>query len=470
MASRSVLLAPTLVMLAGATVPALALDSQGPTPTTPPSAGGGGQQVLGPNGGMIEIGPGRAQGSGRVVYIQGLVDLDAIQQGNYFDGNSSHSDHRSEGWIRAELGSRVEVDERVEVAVTVAYQGIAGSNTPTAPAGTGATTVSNGPVNGSPGNAVIDDAFVKLKEFLGYRALTVEAGRMPVSWNLRKNHSAFLYDSHADNPTITSWDGVRAQYNYDTLDLTPYAFHMPDNSSLYGVMVDWEPDNAGNNRIFFSASANLERNILLKDGTLGDKLYTYYVGADADLSDFELYGEFAMQRGNQTSDVSFAGYGLSGGIDWHPDTQVVVGIQGDYLTGDNDPTDATNHAFINKWEGVSDCFIVENEKYGELSQLLDGNLTSGKAKFEYAFDEKKRVRFKTVYGNFRISKPVPGGNRGFGQEVDLSLAWDYTHDATITLLGGGFKPGEGYVETSKAGIDAGRDWIYVMAANLRVKF
>ena len=54
-----------------------------------------------------------------------------------------------------------------------------------------------------------------------------------------------------------------------------------------------------------------------------------------------------MQRGNQVSGVSFAGYGLSGGIDWHPDTQVVMGIQGDYLTGDNDPTDATNHAFIN---------------------------------------------------------------------------------------------------------------------------
>lgn len=468
MASRLALMVPTLALLAGAS--AFAADLPTPSPVAPPSPAGGGQQVVGPNGGAIDVGSGHPQGAGRVVYLQGLVDLDYIQQGNYFDGNSNNSDHRSEAWMRAELGAKIDVDERVQVDVSLAYQGVAGSNTPTAPAGTGANTVSNAPVNGTSGNAVVNEAFVMLKEFLGYKALAIEAGRMPVAFNLRNDHSAFLYDSRADNPTITSWDGARAQYNFDTLDIQPYAFRMPDDSSLFGLMVDWESDQAGNDKLFVTASANMERNIVLKDGTIGEKLYTYYVGADANLSEFELYGEFAMQRGAQGNGIGFGGYGGSGGIDWHPDVQVAMGIQGDYLSGDNDPSDQTNHAFINKWEGVSDCFIVENEKYGELSKLLDGNLVGLKAKFEYAFDDHKRVRFKTVYGNYRMAKTVAGVDRAFGQEIDMSLAWDYTHDATITLLGGGFKPSDGYTAVSLAGAAAGRDWIYVAAANLRVKF
>lgn len=487
MLPRFASLVPSLLLISAA-IPAFAVDNA-PAPSPTPVGNPGGQTpgVIGPNGGQIEVSPGKTQSANRLVYIQGLVDIDYLQLGRYTGGNGSVPDHRSEEWIRAELGARIAVDDRVEVSVGLAYQGVSGTNTPTSPSGTAAnnSTTANGPVNGTSGNAVVNDAFVTLKEFLNSRNLTVEVGRMPVSWNLRKDHAAFLYDSHANNPVITSWDGIRARYNYDTLDFTPYALRMPDNSSLFGAMVDWQPETTGNNRYFITGSANMERNIQLNtnDGfaslnvpaVFGSKLYTYYVGADIDLSDMELFGEFAMQRGTQNGNTNFGGFGVSGGIDWHLDTNVVFGIQGDFLSGDNTDNNAagtsgvTNHAFINKWSGMSDTFIVENPKYGRLANLVEGDLEALKAKFEYALDDRKRVRVKLVYADYRLSKATLAGNKDFGQEGDFSLAWDYTTDATIGLIFGGFKPGSGYDDMSLSPTPK-RDLIYLMAANLTVKF
>jgi hypothetical protein len=487
MPPRFAVLVPTLLL--SAAIPAWAADNaNAPQPTPTANPGGNTPSVLGGNGSQVEVAPGKPQGAGRVVYIQGLVDIDYLQLGHDSSGNSNIADHRAEEWIRAELGARIAVDERVEVSVALAYQGVSGSGTPTSPASTGSNnaTTSNAPPGGTSGNAVVNDAFVTLKEFLNNRNLTVEAGRMPVSWNLRKDHAAFLYDSHANNPTITSWDGLRAQYNWDTLDFTPYALRMPDDSSLLGLMVDWTPENAGNDRVFLTGSANMERNIQLNtnDGNvlvgsppvlpvIGSKLYTYYVGIDADLDNLELFGEFAMQRGTQDGNTSFGGYGGSGGLDWHVDTTMVLGLQLDYLSGDTSDNNAagvpnsTNHAFINKWSGVSDTLIVENPKYGRLANLVQGDLEALKAKFEYALDDRKRVRVKMIYANYRLAKPV--NSRDFGQEADLVLAWDYTTNATISLLLGGFKPGEGYTEVSLSPTP-GTDWIYLGAVNLQVKF
>jgi hypothetical protein len=295
---------------------------------------------------------------------------------------------------------------------------------------------------------------------------------MPVSLPLRRDHAAFLFDSRADYHTITSWDGVRAAYNFDAVNILPYVYRLPDNSQLYGLSLDWEPPKSGNDRVFFQGSANLERNVLLRDGTTGDSLQTYYVGGDADLGDFELFGEFAMQSGKQTDSVKFKGFAFSGGVDWHIDKKVVVGFQGDYFTGDDNPNDGNNNAFINNWEGVSDTDIVENEKYGELSRLLSGNLHAFKGKIEIALDDKRRVRVKTIYAFYKTDVST-GGSSKFGQEGDIHLSWDYTPSATITLLGGLFKPDDAYKAARTAApvsVNASTDLIYLLGANLLVKF
>jgi hypothetical protein len=365
------------------------------------------------------------------------------------------------------------VDDRVEVQVTIAGQDVMGDSRATQnDTGTdslygGAT---NDPANGDSGNAVLDDAFVKLKDFLNYRELGVDAGRMPVSWNLRKDHAAFLYDSRANYATVTSWDGLRASYSLETIKITPYMYRLPDDSQLYGITLDWEPAKSGDNRLFFTASANLERNVVLGDDS-GDELQTYYVGGDADLGAFELFGEFAMQNGDQDDDVEFKGWGFSGGVDWHAD-RLVLGFQTDYFTGDTDAGDDENNAFIANWEGVSDTYIVESEKYGELSRLLVGNLQAYKGKVEIALDDRKRVRVKTVYAYYKTTESIAGaGGKNFGQEADLHLAWDYTRNATITLLGGLFKPDDVYQALRNGpDVEANDDLIYLFGANLLVKF
>lgn len=456
MTQRPLLLVPALALLAGTTV--MAADAPGPG-------------VIGTGTSVVELGPGKIQGGGRSVFIQGLVDLDYINQGNYSDGNDDVGDHRSEGWYRAELGTRISVDERVEVQVTVAGQGVMGDNRATSDGSiySATTPIDNGPINGDSGNVVLDDAFIKLKDFLNYRELALDAGRMPVSWNLRKDHAAFLYDSRANYPTITSWDGLRASYNLDTIDITPYVYRLPDDSELYGIAIDWEPAKSGDDRLFFTFSANLEQDVAV-DGVVGagDSLETYYVGGDADLGDFELFGEFAMQRGDQDSDIKFNGFAFSGGIDWHAD-RVVLGFQGDYYTGDDNPGDNKNDAFINNWEGVSDTYIVENEKYGELGRLQSGNMQAYKGKLEIALDDKKRVRVKSVYAFYKTTESVGGASKNFGQEADLHLQWDYTRNATLTLLVGLFKPDDAYIATSQSPTPSD-DLIYLFGGNLLVKF
>jgi hypothetical protein len=458
MTPRPLLLVPGLVLLTSVAASAVEFDQ----PT-----------ILGNGGGAVDMTPGKLQGGNRQVYLQGLLDLDALQQGNYTDGNSDQSDHRSEGWYRAELGARISIDTRVEVQVTIAGQGVMGNGRATENGliYNDPSTTTNAPANGLSGNAVIDDAFIKLKDFLGYRELAIDAGRQPVAWNMRRDHGAFLYDSRANYQTITSWDGLRASYNLDAIDFTPYLFRMPDDSQLYGIVADWEPANSGDNRLFFTGSANLERRTILKDGTKADTLQTYYVGADADFKDFELYGEFAMQAGDQTDSTKFEGYAFSGGIDWHLD-QMVFGLQYDHITGDDNPNDGKNSAFINNWEAVSDTYIVEDEKYGELSRLMQGNLIGLKAKFELALSAKKDVRLKSVYALYKTDKaPIGGtGSRKFGEEFDLHLAWDTTKDSTITLLGGIFMPDGVYKDISPAGVNAKDDLIYLIGANLLVKF
>jgi hypothetical protein len=451
---RPLLLVPALALIAGVSLPAAEI----PAP-----------EIVGTGSGVVDMSPGRIQGGGRSVFIQGLINLDAVQQGNYTDGNDDRSDHRSEGWYRTELGTRIKMDDRVEVQVTVAGQGVMGNSRATSDGSIYGNSTTNDPANGDSGNVVIDDAFIRLNDFLNYRELGVVAGRMMVSWNLRKDHSAFLYDSQANYPTVTSWDGLRATYNLDTVNISPYVYRLPDNSQLYGAALDWEPAKYGDDRLFFTLSANLERNVTL-GSTTGDSLQTYYVGADADLDSFELFGEFALQKGNETDDIKFKGWAFSGGIDWHADN-FVLGLQVDYLTGDEDPSDNENNAFINNWEAVSDTYIVENEKYGELSRLLTGNLKAYKGKAEIALDDKKFVRVKSVFAVYQTQESLgASGSKDFGQEVDLQLAWDYTRNATITLFGAIFKPDDGYEAVSPAGSDAKDDPIYLMGANLNVRF
>jgi hypothetical protein len=480
MPHRARLLSTALPLLAAAGL--RAQDVPAPAPIDNAGNAPGSQPAGGP-----ELAPGSRfpVNSPRQVQIRGLIDLDALIQGNYLSGNNSDSDHRGYGLIRTALGTKVKLDERVAAIITLGYYDEAGS----AASNTGSsTTTTTNPLPTVPrdrGRVVLQDGFVEFKQFLGFTELGVDAGRMPVQMNLRRDKGAFLYDSRANDPAVPSWDGARASYDLDTgssnVVLTPYAYRLPDNSSLFGGMVDWKPLENGSSRTFITGSFNLERNVVLRpvagDPTpgIGRRLITYYGGAEFELNEFDIYGEYAAQRGEQTSTVQFKGWGANAGMEWKTHLasgqQFVLGVKGDYLSGDNNPNDSRNYAFINNWEGVSDTYIVESEKYGELSRYVQGNLEDVKGTAGIAFDDHNRLRLTATYGYYRIPTPMPGAPQNFGQEGDLTLTWQYTYNATFRLFGAVFKPFSGFDQVAPVGPAlASTDPIYLMGLNLNVLF
>jgi hypothetical protein len=419
---------------------------------------------IAPNAGPV-IGTNRPAGrvaqSERQVFVQGVVDLDFLSQNNYGDGNSDERDHRNEGLIRGELGARLELDERVEVKVTVAYDAETGDD----------TNLTGDSSDGNRGDVVMDDAYVVLKDLFNQPELSLKAGRHPVSWNLRRDYGAFLFDSRANDPDVTSWDGARGQYNLETIIISPYLYEMQDQSRLYGLAVDWQPEEGANNGLFLTGSLNMQRDVVVPGGT-GDSLTTFYGGGEMRFdSGFDLFVEGALQRGREDGDIDFRGYGFSFGIDFHAPTvnQMVFGLQFDYLSGDDDASDAKNRNFINPFEAVSDLYIVENEKYGEVSEYLQGDLEAAKAKAEVAIDRDNRLRVKGAYGMYRTAEEAGNGSQNFGQEFDLTFTWQYTYNATFNLFGAMFLPDNAF-EAVAPGADNDTDPITLFGVNLLVSF
>lgn len=460
--------------VAGAAEPGLAPS---PTPTPAPAP----RQVGGFGGAVF----GQPE---RQVFIQGLIDLDWMQKTNYLDGDDDlKAGENRDGRVRAELGARIELDERIEAKLTLAYEAESGDSTWTGDA------QSNSADEADRGYVVFDDAYVTLKEFLGQAGLSIKAGRQPVAWNLRTDFGAVIFDSRADDPDVTSWDGARGSFAFETLVFTPYVYDLPDRSSLFGIAIDWQPAQAEANGLFVTGSANFERHPTVYDpATAGDRTLaswnadsladgksrlTYTGGIEMRFENgLDTWFEGALQRGDVDSDIEYAGWMAEAGLDWHLRTvnQVVLGVQGDWLSGDKDPGDNKVRSFQRPWEGQQDTFIVEHEKYGEIGRFAERGgtgLRALKVKGEYGLDRANRFRLKSVYAWYQLDQAAASNRKDFGQEFDLSFAWQMNeaNNATLSLLGGIFLPDDGYVDVAPTA-GAGDDAIWLFGANLGVAF
>jgi hypothetical protein len=379
----------------------------------------------------------------------------------------------------------------VAVHITLAYDARSGDNTADDKSGTQRS-----------GFTVVDDAYVDFQDFLGFEQFGAILGRQPFAWNLRENHAAFMYDSFAGNPRVTSWDGARLSWNIsDGVDAVPIAYSMPGAGTLFGGGLNWKPPRSGDSRIFMSylftwensppmrrvapygSGQSEDSTLKLVDGKAGDKLLTHDVQGEFQLGDVDLFAEGVLQRGDQGDTIQYAGYGGYAGFDWHlyQASAWVVGAQFDYRSGnDEDPAiTGKQRALISNWSGQSDTLIVEHQRYGGLSHYLtdDGansfrpGLTALKLRTGVAFDDQNKVRFDVVYGWYRAAQGVGAdGERDFGHEGDLILRWDYTWNVRFKLFAAGFLPRGAYTATAPAGSQAGTDLIYLLGGNLTVGF
>jgi hypothetical protein len=449
-------------------------------PASGPTGGPGG----GPTGAPIsELSPGRtALGAGRQVIVQGQLDLDVLQRDNYTDSDTDLSDHRGYGQMRAELGLKLKLDERATVAIGFGYKADMGDY--------GTTNQRPGAVNPGPDGSqvksdqaqvVMKDAYVNLKEFLGFEEMGVIVGRMPVSWNLVSERGAFLFDSRSDDPVIGSWDGVRASYSgFDALVISPWVYRLPEASTLLGLTIDWKPATAGGDKVFITGSIVEQLEPVVGSTRNGDNLRTYAVGFDWRIGEVGLWGEGAAQTGDAANGGEFEGYGGELGFDWQF-SQYGKGrfqVIGGYMTGDDTATTDSYEGFVNSWETIGDTLIVENEKYGELSRLVIGNLQSLKVRWGVGFDERDRVRIDLTGAHYRLSEPVQaGGSTDFANELDVALRWQYTTNAQIRLFAAGLVGGDGLKQAQEAAavaagktLTAGDDAIWLAGANLNVSF
>ena len=319
-------------------------------------------------------------------YLQGSVHFEWVSQDNYAGDDEVHDQF----WLRAELGSKIELEDHIEVNIVFAYDAEFGDATDA------------GDPGDNEGEVFLDEGNILFKRFLRPE-LDVRFGRQAVNWNLRSGFGAFLYDSRANNPDVTSWDGIVAHYDLDNVILRPYLYNLDENNEsqgietatgndrrdniIYGIVVDYEPQHESDNNIFFTANFSWEKNVVVDTGVTGDNLATYYVGTEWNFSNgLDLYAEWASQEGDLDSSTDFDGTALSIGLNTYfsmssdlPDN-TLFGVQYDDISGNDSSSDYTG--FVAPHEGVSDMLIVENERYGELSEQLVGNLNAVKVRFE----------------------------------------------------------------------------------------
>lgn len=419
-------------------------------------------------------------------YLTGSILTEGIYQTNYTDGNDDANDRVGSGWLRANIGARIELQDRVEAKIGVVYEGEFGDRNAYDD-------------DQDDGDVAVDEAWILLKKFLGAN-LHARIGRMPVNWNLRKGYGGFMLDSRANRPLVTSWDGVRGYIQLENWTISPYYYLLDegrpaqgldpaggsvnDTNSIIGITLDWQPDQSGDDTLFISGTAMLERNVPVDvrnasigaTDVIGDELITYQVGAEWALgSGFTVFGEFAAQDGDLGSGEDFSGLGWYAGGQWEfgGPYKPILSFQLDWLSGDDNPSDDKYEAFVSPWEGTSDSYIVENERYGELSELMVGNLLAYKAKIEWSFFNDSLI-VHALGAIYTLDSEI-GGQDDFGTEYDIGMTWNYDRYTTIKFFTGIFDPGKGYQAAAdayylRADGTTKDDLIYMLGTNVFVEF
>jgi hypothetical protein len=420
--------------------------------------------------------------------LNGELLTEYLWRDNAFTGNKSIVDTDNNLWIRAKLGAKINFVDQVSANLSLVYEGSSGDDNDE-------STV-NGDNPGFDDNLTINDAYIQFKR-LGVDSIHLRLGRQPVSWNLVRERGAMLYDSRANRPLATSFDGGRLYFELDTMTFTGYGFMFskdnrpnpylkldtPDNSGLIGINFDWEPEAAGRNDFFVTATLSTEFEAFVDQYDTGTdrvtrrakQLNTFYGGIEWQYSDnLKFFVEGGYQqgdlRGNPSQADKLQSYAASGGLFWETRgaANARVGLFYDYLNGDNGQG-STFDGWVSNWEGTGDMLLAEDERYGELTEFMAGNLRAPKAMIEWSFLQRQFV-LGTAYAWYTMNEKV-GNAQHYGQELDLKFDWQYNFNTRLSLFGAIFEPGEGFRQVRLSqGVDADNDTMYMVGVTGHVLF
>lgn len=334
-------------------------------------------------------------------------------------------------------------------------------------------------------DVILDLAYVQLKEIL-YSPLTLTIGRQDLWFGEGLIVGAKPRDPDAsiaaeELTAINSFDAIRATLDYDpwVIDLLYSKIEENVNQTATPIGTNDDVDLWGANvgYIFDSYNGEAEGYIFSvidrSDGFQGapsNEIDT--VGIRGSFDPFEemtLAGEVAYQFGNYSNAATIARDRSAMALDIHGEYRFPtarwtpkIGAEYVYLSGEtDDEADATGNwdgwhpvftgkgftairQFQNIWYTTAHQTTDANVNY-EISPAMDAGMTNvHQILLSGSMYPTENISLDAVFAHFWYDEnPVAGSpDDEIGDEIDLTLTYDYTEDVVFSLLAAWFIPGE----------------------------
>jgi hypothetical protein len=337
----------------------------------------------------------------------------------------------------------------------------------------------------------LDLAYVTLKEFL-YSPLSLTLGRQELKYGnqlvLGNAGSSFgssaLGGLSSDLSERKAFDGIKATLNYDPLVIDAFYAKIDSNSArgnenddidLYGIYATYDINKKLSADVYglYENSSTLDKN---------DKIYTVGTLIKASpIADLKLSLEAAMQLGNkrnnsdstdEQSNDKRSAYAMQAMADYtfsKVKMTPMIGAGYTYLSGDKDA--GNNDTGKHGWDQMFYNQSLNNIAYailpftnlsvlnlrGSIKPMDDVTVALNYGWYNRAEKNASSIISPSVDGDGYISsnpsyygtKYLMNDKRDLGNEVDLTVTYDYTEDVQLGLTGGWFAPGKAFSEANR---------------------
>ncbi len=335
----------------------------------------------------------------------------------------------------------------------------------------------------------VDLAYIELKEFL-YSPLTLRIGRQDLWFG-----KGFIIGANLQDPqfniypkeytAIRSFDAVRATLDYDpwTIDgvyakISENMRRSDDDVNLWGVNIGYVFDvyNAEAEGYWWwkqsrnPGTAN-GTSITSMNGHDDNSVHTLGGRGSFDpIEDWTIAVEAAYQCGqylginSQVNGRDRSAWAIDAMIEcryWQDDFawRPVLGVEYIFYSGENDQglMNANTTGDYQGWDvmfrGKFDTAIREFQNvYYATAQASSPSFTNQhQILVRGSVEPTDSLTFEALYGHFWLQEQwTPAlSNKNLGDEVDLSLTWDYTEDVSFNLLAAWFFPGKHFQSPNK---------------------
>lgn len=343
-----------------------------------------------------------------------------------------------------------------------------------------------GAANGNTTDTFLEYSYMTMNNFLG-SPITLTLGRTPGLVLGRGLIMGAAGDGYAptNSPLQNVADDLACKCGIDgaiaRVDLDPMlidVFYLKteekdvnedDDVNVYGV-------NAG---YAIGEGSVVEAYVVGKNNTSGaatgeddDYVNTFGLRSNVAVGEsFDLFAEAALQKGNSYTAGNFTGtsaertaYMLNAGgvLKLGDAMNTMIGGEYAFFSGDDSATDEEDTGWdqileVYSWGEIAEYFMVDNTNvhgfkafvsvmpredltvalnYSYIMRAESGDLVSNQT--------------ATTYANTLTTQPyaVNSDEREFGQELDLSVAYDYTEDVQIGVVGAVFMPGNFFADAN----------------------